>query len=66
VLLLAFIPGRDVPLPAAGDLAHRIVHSGLSPVVLGGLLVVTVVLALRRPARPAVTTRGAALRDWAG
>jgi hypothetical protein len=59
VLALALLPGRTVPLPAAADPVHRVVHSGLSPAALALLAVVTVRLALRRPA-----VRAAGLRDW--
>jgi hypothetical protein len=63
VLLLAFLPGRDVPLPGAVDVLHRIVHSGLSPAVLAGLLVVVVWLAVRRPTG-AFPGRTPVLGDW--
>jgi hypothetical protein len=68
VLMLAFLPGRDVPLPAAADRVHEFVHSGLSPVVLAVLLVATAGLALRRPARKGSAGQGdaapaPALRD---
>jgi hypothetical protein len=49
MLSLAMLPGRDVPLGGATDLIHRAVHSGLSPVVLGVLVVVTALRAARRP-----------------
>src|SRR3954447_11367333 len=48
-LTMAFLPGRDVPLIGATDLIHRVLHSGLSPLVLGALILVTVRLAVRRP-----------------
>lgn len=56
VLILAFLPGRDVPLHAVVDLTHRVVHSGLSPVVLTVLILVTAWLAVRgrQPSRPRV------------
>ena len=62
VLLLAFLPGRDVALPRALDVVHRIVHSGLSPALLAVLLVVVVALAVRRPGG-AVPGRAPALGD---
>ena len=43
------LPGRDVPLVGATDLIHSVVHSDLSPLVLGVLVVVAVRLAARRP-----------------
>jgi hypothetical protein len=49
MLTIAFVPGRDVPLAGATDLIHRVMHSGLSPVVLAVLVLVTVRLAARRP-----------------
>jgi hypothetical protein len=46
-LVLAFLPGIDVPLDHWVDLTQRVVHSGLSPAVLAVLVVVTVRLAVR-------------------
>jgi alpha-1,6-mannosyltransferase len=63
VLLLAFLPGRDVPLPGAVDVLHRTVHSGLSPAVLAVLVVAVVRLAVRRPTGD-FPERTAALGDW--
>jgi hypothetical protein len=48
VLVLAFLPGREVPLTEAAKLANRVVHSGLSPAALAVLIVVTAYLAARR------------------
>jgi hypothetical protein len=64
VLVLAFLPGRDVPLAGAADVLHRVVHSGLSPAVLGVLLLVTVRLAVRRPGEALAGPTPAALGDW--
>jgi alpha-1,6-mannosyltransferase len=61
VLAIAFLPGRDLPLAGVLDGVHRVLHSGLSPLVLAVLVVVTVRLALRhRPAGVHV----AALEHW--
>ena len=51
MLVLAFQPGRDVPLSRGSDLVHGVLHSGLSPAVLAVLIVVTVWLAVHTPRR---------------
>jgi hypothetical protein len=57
MLALAFLPGREVPLSTGVDLLHRVVHSGVSPAVLGVLAVGTAIRVARLP--PTV-----ALRHW--
>jgi hypothetical protein len=47
-LAIAFLPGRDVPLDQGAAFVNRVLHSGLSPVVLTVLIVVTAALAMRR------------------
>jgi hypothetical protein len=61
VLAVAFLPGRNLPLGGVLDGVHLVLHSGLSPLVLAVLVVVTVRLALRH--RPA-GVQFAALEDW--
>jgi alpha-1,6-mannosyltransferase len=51
MLVLAFVPGRDVPLSRGSALVNRVLHSGISPAVLAVLVVVTVWLAVRTPRR---------------
>jgi alpha-1,6-mannosyltransferase len=48
VLVIAFLPGRDVRLDAGAELANRVLHSGLSPAALAALILVTAWLAARR------------------
>jgi alpha-1,6-mannosyltransferase len=48
VLVIAFLPGRVVRLDAGAELANRVLHSALSPVVLAALILVTAWLAARR------------------
>jgi hypothetical protein len=47
VLVLAFLPGRDLQFTGAAGLAGRVLHSGLSPAVLAALIVGTAWLATR-------------------
>lgn len=49
MLTIAFLPGRDVPLAGWTAVLNRVLHSGVSAVVLAVLAVVTVWLAARRP-----------------
>ena len=41
VLIFAFLPGRDIPLSTGADIANRVLHSGVSPVMLAALMVLT-------------------------
>jgi alpha-1,6-mannosyltransferase len=68
VLVLAFLPGRDIPLAGALRTAQLGLHTGLSPVVVGVLVLVTVALASRRrptgPPGPPLRPGLPALPDW--
>jgi hypothetical protein len=46
-LVFAFLPGRDVPLAAGTDVVNRVLHSGLSPLALTVLIIVTARLTAR-------------------
>jgi hypothetical protein len=59
-LALAFLPGRDVPLPASLNTAMFLLHAVASPLLLGGVIVVTLRKGFSRTPRPPAPSRSAA------